>query len=167
MRNLFLGLGAFVLAAGWTLGGDAAEDEQQLKDARLASDGPGLLRFFKERAVASADEAKINALIKQLGNDDFAKREEASQRLVAIGARARGALKKASDEKAPDKSDIEVVRRAQDCLKKIEQGATSAVIAAGIRTLARQKPEGSVQALLAYLPSAEDDMVAEEIRVAL
>ena len=44
--------------------------------------------------------------------------------------------------------DLEVAKRAQDCLKQIEQGATSLALSAAARTLTRKKPAGTVEALL-------------------
>jgi len=151
----------------WFLGGVAAAaelsaDEQLLRDNKLPSDGPGLLEFFRNRTIDKTDEAKIKALIRQLGDDDFNKREEASQRLVSIGARAKPLLKQAATD-----PDVEIVRRAEECLQKIEQGATAAALSAGVRVLALRKPAGGTGVLLGYLPSAEDDSVAEEIRTAL
>lgn len=154
---------ACLLVLAWV--GHAAEpadDERLLKDASIGADGPALVNFFKQRIVGAADENKIRALVKQLGDDEFSKREEATQQLIAVGARARPFLRQALTE-----TDIEVKRRAEDCLKKIDQGAAGTVVAAGVRTLARLKPPGAVEVLLSYLPASEDEVVAEEVRAAL
>jgi hypothetical protein len=148
-------VGAGLLAA-------ASNDEALLTENKISTEGPGLLEYFQKRAAAGADEGHLKALIRQLGDDDFEKREEASRQLVAIGGRSRPWLEKAAKD-----TDIEVSHRAQDCLRQIEQGMTSAVVAAAARQLARKNPAGAAGALLDYLPAAEDETVAEELRNAL
>src|SRR5262249_4611904 len=140
----------------------ATPDERMLREAKVPIDGPGLLEFFRQRTVDAADETRLKTLVRQLGDDSFEKREEASRQLVAIGARALPILRQASTD-----SDIEVVRRAQECLRRIEQGTTSVVLSTAVHVLGQRKPPGAVEVLLAYLPSAEDESVAEEIRITL
>src|SRR5262249_40443235 len=124
--------------------------------------GPGLIEFFKNRTIKADDVDKLKKLIRQLGDEDFEKREEASQQLVAAGARAKGLLTEALKD-----TDPEVRARADECLKKIDQGAGAALIATAVRVLAKAAPEGTAEVLFGYLPSAEDDAVREEIRIAL
>src|SRR5262249_7435137 len=108
----------------------AALDERVLKDARLAVDGPSLLEFFRRRTISNADLERIGQLIRDLGDDSFEARQKASAQLVAIGAAAVPLLKQATKN-----DDIEVVRRAQECLKHIETGSSTAVVAAAARIL--------------------------------
>jgi hypothetical protein len=139
-----------------------ALDEQTLRDSKLPTDGPGLIEFFKNRTIDGTLDERVKALIKQLGDEDFEKREAASQGLIAIGARAKPALEKALKE-----TDVEIIRRAEDCLKRINEGATATAISAAARVLAQRQPAGAVEVLLAYAPSAEDENVGEAVRVAL
>jgi hypothetical protein len=141
---------------------ELSADEEMLREARIATDGPGLLEFFRQRVIDTSDADRIKALIRQLGDDSFERREQASRQLVAIGGRARPLLRQALHD-----PDIEIVRRAEACLRKIEQGATSTVIAAAVRVLAQRKPSASAAVLLTYLPFAEDETVAEEVERAL
>ena len=141
----------------------AAQDEKTLKEARVAVDGPGLLEFFRKRTLSNADQERIKKLVSELGDDSFEVRQNASAQLVAVGSPAVPFLKEAI--KNPD--DIEVVRRAQACLKQIETGSSSAIIAAAARLLAARKPAGTAEVLLAYLPVAEDDMVADAVQMTL
>lgn len=143
-------------------GADPTSDESFLKDHKVAIDGPGLLEFFRQRTAKGNEEERIKSLIKKLGDDAFEVREDASRQLVAIGRRARGLLTKALMD-----SDPEVQNRAQECLKQVEEGATSAVIRTAARVLAHKKPPAAAEVLLDYLPSAEDDGVAEEVRQVL
>src|SRR5262245_4676323 len=59
----------------------------------------------------------LKKLIEQLGDDNFDKRQEASQRLEKIGKPALTALKQAAQEHA----DPEVKSRAADLVRHIEK----------------------------------------------
>jgi hypothetical protein len=166
MRQLYLPiLGASLVLVGLS-GVPAAEgvadDERTLKGAGLPTDGPGLLAYIRQRTVNAASEERLKTLIRQLGDDEFKVREHASRQLVAIGPRARPALRAALESPDP-----EVKRRAEECLQQISEGATAAVIASAVRLLAERKPDGAAETLLDYLPGAEDETVAETVRAAL
>ena len=135
-------------------------DEQFLQSNRIDTSGPGLLTFIKHRTVTARDAIRIRDLIKELGDDDFETREKASNGLIVLGSRARPALLTASRDPDP-----EVVQRAQDCLKEIDQGVASQLVSAAVRLLALKKPADSVEVLLAYLPSVsvEEESVADDV----
>jgi HEAT repeat protein len=141
---------------------DSAGDEQILKAADVAATDDALLAFFGARTIRDADREKIKAIVVQLGDDSFEVREKASAALLGIGSAAEPALRQAL--KSPD---VEVQRRAEDCLRQIKRGTGSAVVAAAARTLARRKPAAAAEVLLAYLPFADNEGVAEEVRMAL
>ena len=63
-------------------------DEDVLKGDKAATDGPGLLEFFRRHAVQPGDDARIKGLVRQLGDDDFDRREDASLQLTGLGLRA-------------------------------------------------------------------------------
>jgi hypothetical protein len=77
------------------------------------------------------DAEKIARLIKQLGDDAFAKRESASKELEGIGAPALAALRKA----AASSADPEIRRRA----KRIEETITKAAAMADDFTKLQEK----------------------------
>ena len=89
-------------------------DEQLLKGAGVPTDGPGLLQYFRRRALQDAAADKIKALIRQLGDDDFEVREKASAGLIDLRHRAVPFLLLARSSPEP-----EMVRRAEDCLRQI------------------------------------------------
>lgn len=62
------------------------------------------------------EESRIAALIQQLGDDTFARREEASKELEALGERAVPALRRA----AADHGDLEVRRRSQRLISLVQ-----------------------------------------------
>jgi hypothetical protein len=165
-HRIFLALGVCLLAGLPTGKAPAADgpsrDEQALRDAGIPTDGSGLLTFFRNRTIDAADAGRLEKLVKQLGDDSFTVRELASKQLVAIGARARKVLTEALKD-----PDVEVARRAQECLRLIEQGASATVVSSAVRVLAQRKPAGAVEVLLSYLPSADDEMLAQEVRAAL
>jgi hypothetical protein len=101
-------------------------------------------------------------LIRQLGDDKFKVREKASRQLVTLGPRARPYLQAVVEDPDP-----EIARRAKECLQRIGEGATGATLSAAVRVLARQKPTEAAVVLLGYLPAAEEESVAETIRLAL
>ena len=137
-------------------------DELILTENMIPTDGPGLLAFVRKLVLDEKSETRLKQLVKQLGDDDFEKREEASRLIVAAGAPARPFL-----EEALKGTDAEVLGRARKCLQQIDQGLTSVVTSAAVRMLAKRKPDGAAQALIDYVAVAEDETVAEEVRHAL
>src|SRR5438046_669112 len=65
--------------------------------------------------VADSDDTEIARLVKQLGDDDFDKREAASKELEASGEPARAALQKA----AASNADVEIQRRASELIQML------------------------------------------------
>lgn len=103
----------------------------------LALAGPAIavaaLFFSFPGAVAAKDDpagptsreeksrAAIDALVQDLGSDEFDTREAATESLIALGSAARPAL-----EAARGSADPEVRARAERCLRAIDGGAESA-----------------------------------------
>lgn len=139
-----------------------AADERLLHDANVPTDGASLVDFFRRRTLRDTDTRRLRQLITDLGDDSFDVREKASAELIARGAPAEPLLRQALHD-----SDPEVVHRAQKCLQEIKSGGGAAIPAAAARLIARRRPPGATEALLAYLPSAENDLVADEVRQAL
>jgi HEAT repeat protein len=142
---------------GTTAPSSGSSDEAVLHAAKIPTDGAGLLEFFRRRALS--DKGHFQALAAQLGDDDFQAREKASAQFVEIGMRAKSILKEAMKD-----PDLEVAYRARECLRHIDQGETAMLVSAAARVLVQLKPDGAAEVLLAYLPFAEDDTVAAEVR---
>lgn len=161
---LAVGLAAAVIGPGRGPAADPAPaaDDQILKTARVGTDGPALLEYFRTRTVTAADRQRIAALIRQLGAPAYADRERATAELTAIGLPAIGPLRRAQAD-----ADVEIARRADRCLDRIERVPITAVSTAAARTIGRLKPPGAAGVLLAYLPAADDEAVADEVREAL
>jgi hypothetical protein len=137
---------------------NTTEDEKTLADAGLKSDGNSLIQFLARRSEDKFDPIQIKALISKLGDDNFETREQTSATLNAIGIAALPELKNAS--KSPD---VEISRRAKDCIQKIEEGSRKFVVAASIRLLGTKKPEGALQALISYSQFSELDQTTEDL----
>jgi HEAT repeat protein len=143
---------------------DLPDDEKVLKDSGVATDGPGLLAYLRKRTLGPDGEARLRKLVKDLGDDEFEVRQKAVEGLVALGLRARAALRAALKD-----PDLEVRLRAQRCLDQIDKDAPKAlrVSAAVVRLLGERKPAGAVGVLFAYLGAAEDESIAAEARTVL
>jgi hypothetical protein len=152
----------FLLGVPAPAADESAGDERLLKDNKIETDAPTLLGFFRKRAGSASDDDQTKALIRQLGDEDFWKRQQASGQLVGTGKRAKQLLRQALDD-----ADCEIRWRAKECLRLIDLGEGSVVVAAAVRTLARHRPAGAVEALLDFLPAAEDEIVSAEIQDAL
>ncbi len=140
-----------------------AADEEILKKADVATDGPALLEFFRRRTLPEAERPAIAKLVRQLGSEVCTEREAAAATLIlrgpAVGELVRAAL---------NDRDREIARRAARCLALIrDNDVPSGVPAAAVRLLAARKPAGTVETVLAFLPFADNDDVADETRTLL
>ena len=134
-------------------------DIETLKAGNIEFEGKSLLEFFQKHTVTDSDRARLGDLIRQLGDDDFDKREDASAQIEKFGVPAIGLLRQAERTTNP-----EVLRRCERCLKAIEKVPTRTLAAAAARLLADLKPEGVTEVMLNYLPLAEDDSVSDDVR---
>lgn len=138
-------------------------DEQILKDAGFKSDPASLLEFFRKRTLSDDEREKVQALIQQLGDPVYRNRELASKELVSRGSIVAEMLREAIGCER-----LEIVRRAEQCLKRIlEKDVAIEVPLAAVRLLAKQRPKASVDVLFAYLPFADNEYISEEARAIL
>jgi HEAT repeat protein len=138
-------------------------DEQSLAAAGLSTDGQALLEFFRFRARLEPDRERLAELTQQLGDAAPEKRAQATAELVGRGAMAVPALRHAIN----DLADPRIAERARECLRSIEGNFGAALPAAAARLLAVRKPPGAVEALLAYLPFADDAVVTDAVGTSL
>ncbi|HZU35697.1 MAG TPA: HEAT repeat domain-containing protein [Gemmataceae bacterium] len=142
---------------------DEAEafSEATLREAHVGTDGPALIALFRKYTLTAAERRQISALIRQLNDDDYQVREHASEQLLEFGPSAAPLLRVAVTSPA-----LEVSRRARRCLARLEP-LPADVLAAAARLLADRPPAGAVEALLAYLPDADDEQITSEIQATL
>jgi HEAT repeat protein len=157
----------FVLAlsAGLVRADDAdasADDEQTLRSAGHAVDGPALVAFFRDRTPSAEQVEKLKALIRRLGDEDFEEREKAAAALAAVGPQARPQLREAARA-----LDLEVARRAAAILETTKPETAPAVLEAAARLLGHRRPDGAVAALLGFAPFAEEPETLDAVADAL
>ena len=141
----------------------AISDEEALKSAGLsASDGAKLVGYLKLRTVSDVDQGKIQGLIKKLGADLFVDRVTAGESLELFGPAAIGLLKTAEKD-----TDPEIAYQAGRVLRRMEKIPHSAVAAAAVRAVVKMKPPDAAGALLGFLPLADSESLADDIRGAL
>ncbi|HEX5268939.1 MAG TPA: HEAT repeat domain-containing protein, partial [Gemmataceae bacterium] len=145
--------------------GEQLTDEQLVRSAGLAPDGAALVDFFKARTRLTADRAKVAGLIAQLGSKKVEEREKAMGELVSYGPLAAAQLRQAARD--PDEPQVAVA--ARKCLTLIEGGGpgSPSLAAAAARVLAQKKTPGAIEALLEFLPFADDEGVMDEVKAAL
>jgi HEAT repeat protein len=137
-------------------------DEKLLREAGAATDGPGLLAFLRRRTFTPDDEKRAAALVRQLGDDSYERRQQASDALAALGPVAVPHLRRAAND-----ADPEVRRRARACLEAADSGRDAHLAGAAVRLLAARAPEGAPAALLRFLPWAGDEAVEEDALLGL
>jgi hypothetical protein len=141
---------------------EPSEDEKLLQAAKVATEGPGLLEFFRKRTPSDKDRERVAGLIRLLGEESFPARQKAADDLVAVGPTALPQLRRALGDR-----DEEVRQRARECIEAIDPNPRGALAAAAARRVHATRPAGAVPVLLAYLPSADGQDVEEEILNAL
>src|SRR5206468_4091377 len=107
-------------------------DEVTLSKAQVGGDGASLIAYFKSRMVSEPELRRIQAIVRQLGDDSYAVRERATGELIAAGLPAVAPLRLATKD-----PDVEIARRAERCLKKIERVPLAVVSAAAARVIAQ------------------------------
>jgi HEAT repeat protein len=129
-----------------------------------AADGPALIEELKKRTPSDADREKVLAMIAKLNDKDAAVRDKAMADLVSLGAEAAPLLRQAQNNV---EHDAKLAEAAQKCLAQIDPDLAPPLPAVVARLLAMRRPAGGAEAVLAYLPCAEDDQIAGELRTAL
>jgi hypothetical protein len=129
----------------------AQAEERTLQAAGVKTTGPALLAYLKKQVRAGDRRARAARLVKDLGDDDFDVREQAEKDLIELGPAALPALRAALKSK-----DLEVVKRAERCIKEIGPERVNRAAGAAVRLLALRRPAGSVAVLLDLLPGADE-----------
>jgi HEAT repeat protein len=158
------------LAGEWALTLEIPKDDEVSRGVRRdawaswwrRTDGAMLLATLARHTLTPDKRRAAQQLVRQLGSEEFKLREDASRRLLEMGGVVVPLLSEAIKDR-----DAEVARRANLVLERIETGPDRRMPLAALRLLAVRKPPGAIEALLAYLPFAEDEMREEEVRKSL
>jgi HEAT repeat protein len=140
----------------------ATADEAALNGAGLGTDDAALVQFFRSQTLTKERRAHVAGLVQRLGDASFRAREQATEEIVRLGSLAVPLLRDAL--KNPD---LEIARRAERCLERIDSGPSAELANAAARLVTVRKPTGAPGVLLAYLSDAPDDGVADRVRAAL
>jgi HEAT repeat protein len=152
------------------------EDEPALLQARDAwrkwwseTEGVGFLDELKKRTLEEVDPVKAQELIRKLGDNTFEVRAKAEKDLVRVGVPILPLLRQVFR----DPPDLEARARIRACIETIEGANEKAKeeyyprFVALARLVALRKPPGAAEAILAYLPSQDEDSLREELQNAL
>jgi HEAT repeat protein len=145
----------------------------QSRDAWLQwwrdTEGAGLLNDLKKGTRPEVDPGKVRALVQKLGDNTFDARESAQKELVDLGVPVLPLLRQVYR----DPPDLEVRSRIRACIETIEGENAKAKeeyiprLVALARLVALRKPPGAAEAILAYLPSQDEESLREEFQNAL
>ncbi len=140
-----------------------SSDADALRQAGLTpTDAPRLVRYLRQRTLSDLDQTRIVEIIKAFGADDFDDRQKASEEAETYGPAAIGPLQKASTD-----ADPEVAYRAKESLRRMDKIQHKFVAAAAVRALVKLRPPETASVLLGFLPMADTEGVADDIRTAL
>ncbi len=157
---LLIGLALLIAMPAAALAQTSATDADRalLQGVGLKTEGPALLDYFRQRTFKQPDPAELARLLKQLGSDSFALRDQAQQDLLKMGLAVIAGLKQAEEH-----PDTEVRVRAKDICDQIQAKVNPAIQAATARLIAADKPNGAAAVLLGYIPFATDPKVIDEL----
>jgi len=139
-------------------------DEKLLRDNKIEPVESALLKYFADRTLSEERQQHFRNLIKAMGTNTYVVRERATKQLIKEGPSVLAFLKEAEFD-----ANVELSRRARNCLDEIRGSSNNAIPIAAAHLLARpaskldQSPSEAIRALLGYIPFADDDTVEEEI----
>ncbi|HEX4609007.1 MAG TPA: HEAT repeat domain-containing protein, partial [Urbifossiella sp.] len=140
-------------------------DADVLKSVGLnPADGAALVGYLKVRTVNDADQGRLDEIVRRFAADKFEDRLAAAAAAERLGPLAISPLRKVAENKT---GDPEIAYRAGLVLKKLQTVDHSKVSAAAVRGVVKLRPPGAAAALLGFLPLADSDAVADDIRTAL
>ncbi|HTU18494.1 MAG TPA: HEAT repeat domain-containing protein [Gemmataceae bacterium] len=153
------------LAGEWAVqtpqGGDAvsAKLRRQLWSAWWRTlDGKQLLEAFQNRTLRDEERTRALELIGKLGDASQEVRAKASEAIIEMGSRTSSLLRQTIE-----RGDPCLIGPAKQCLQSLEGDTAKPMPEAAPRLLALRRPQGTIEALLAYVPFAESDTLALQL----
>ncbi|MSQ94506.1 MAG: hypothetical protein EXR98_08110 [Gemmataceae bacterium] len=150
-----------------------SHDDTLLRRANIATDGPALVDFLKKRILPESERSEVEQMVRRLGHANYRTRELAMQELIARGISSVDVLRTYSlpplvKGGSVASFDLELLRRIDRSILSIyERDVGAEVVGAVIRVAADKKSAGLVEALIGYLPFADNDALLDELRFAL
>lgn len=121
------------------------------------------LNEFRTRTLLVDEVAIAQDLVRKLADGNYRIREKATDTLIKMGPKVLALLRAAVKD-----TDGEVVRRAEECIAKINTSISKRVPAGIPRLVALRRPANGIDVMLAYVPFADqDESMLNEIRAAL
>lgn len=152
-----------LMISGQTVKANPEQRELEvLRAAKIETETPALLAYFKSRTLTAADREQVAQDIKSLASRSFAARQKAFDGLKKRGVSVIPLLSPHLND-----MDLEVRRRIEQCIAEIERGPGPEVPAAAARLLALRKAPDALEILLGFMPHAEDGGVEEAVLEAL
>jgi len=139
-----------------------APERERLNKAGIGTDDESLLGFLRKRIVSEEAQARLAVSIRNLGDSSFEVREKAKAALIAQGWQAFPSLARALKDPDPERGAA-----AQQCLEKLGKVPDADDISAVVQLLARRKSSEVVEGLLAYVPSAPNEQIDQQVRGAI
>ncbi len=112
--------------------------------------------------MTASQQDQVQTLIDRLGNEQFEVRQRAAADLIEFGVQAAPLLRQAARG-----HDLERVRRAEECLREIADRGGMPLPGAAARLLALRKPAGALEALLDFVPFADNEEMSADVQKAL
>ncbi len=156
-------MSTFPILLGLLLAAPADGEESALRAVGLPATDKALLHFFRKRVQPPPARVVIEQQAKALGSVNVAEADAARGELVSIGAPVVPVLREVANRVDAARAS----RRAKRILQWIEGPQADRLPVEAARLLAARKTPGATEALLAYLPFADNDTVVEEIVAAL
>lgn len=158
------------LAGEWAPVGQLTQEDKIARQIRRDvwrawwrnTDGPALLALVRDHTLMPERRRKVKERIDKLGDDNYPIREAAAKELLALGRVTLPQLREALNDR-----DFEIAHRARHLIDDIENKPSGNLPSAAVRLLALRKPPGAAEALLAYLPLAEEDKLTDEVKKSL
>jgi beta-lactamase regulating signal transducer with metallopeptidase domain len=134
----------------------------------MAAGGNGAVKFIAERArPVSADAASVATLIKQLGSDKYAVRQNASAELSRVGPAAQAALRAAAKGKLDAESRSRVGQLLEACQQPYPALPEARRIARAIRVLELIATPQAIAVLKAFAKGTPKTRETDRARAAL
>jgi hypothetical protein len=141
-----------------------ASDEALLREQKLPSKGKGLVQILRDRTPSPEVIRQFQNHVTHLSAAQYADRLHATDELRKMGPVVRPLLQNVLRE---TKAELETVRRLKHVLEQFPDDKDFATMAAAARLMQRDRPEGSLPVLLAFVPFATDELVRQEVQKAI
>lgn len=132
-------------------------DDMILKKAGISLAPNEIQKWLRTRIPNLSTESNAAKWVLELGNENFEIREQASKELLKLNNLAIFELKKALKS-----NDVEVVKRASDCLEKISPNESTALKCAVIRLLGKSDPRLVFEYFSKIAETPELDLMTSE-----